>query len=70
MESSCDTISDSRGHSDPCVRGRKHGGRDCHAPAAIVGGPIGGDAYARRNGFTCTSGTWFRGDDGRRHICQ
>ena len=40
------------------------------APAAIVGGPIGGDAYARRNGFVCTPGTWFRGDDGRRHICQ
>jgi hypothetical protein len=39
------------------------------APAAIAA-PIGGDAYARRNGFVCTPGTWFRGDDGRRHICQ
>ena len=32
--------------------------------------PMGGDAYARMNGFVCTPGTWFRGDDGRRHICQ
>ena len=40
------------------------------APAAVLGGPIGGDEYARRNGFVCTPGTWFRGDDGRRHICQ
>jgi hypothetical protein len=28
------------------------------------------DAHARRNGFVCTPGTWFRGEDGRRHICQ
>ena len=27
-------------------------------------------AYGQRNGFTCTPGTWFRGDDGRRHLCQ
>ncbi|KRR04768.1 hypothetical protein CQ12_21130 [Bradyrhizobium jicamae] len=39
------------------------------APAAIAA-PIGGDEYARRNGFVCTPGTWFRGEDGRRHICQ
>lgn len=32
--------------------------------------PIGGEAYARRNGFVCTPGTWFKGEDGRRHICQ
>jgi hypothetical protein len=32
--------------------------------------PIGGDAYARNNGFVCIPGTWFRGEDGRRHICQ
>jgi hypothetical protein len=24
----------------------------------------------RRNGFACRPGTWFRGEDGRRHICQ
>jgi hypothetical protein len=26
--------------------------------------------YAERNGFVCTPGTWFKGEDGRRHICQ
>ncbi|TFV48802.1 hypothetical protein [Bradyrhizobium niftali] len=26
--------------------------------------------YAQRNGFVCTPGTWFKGEDGRRHICQ
>ena len=38
--------------------------------AAIVTAPIGSDAYGRQNGFVCTPGTWFRGEDGRRHICQ
>jgi hypothetical protein len=28
------------------------------------------DSYATRNGFVCQPGTWFKGDDGRRHICQ
>jgi hypothetical protein len=27
-------------------------------------------SYATRNGFACTPGTWFRGDDGRQHPCQ
>lgn len=27
-------------------------------------------SYAQRNGFVCQPGTWFRGEDGRRHICQ
>lgn len=26
--------------------------------------------YAQRNGFVCQSGTWFKGEDGRRHLCQ
>lgn len=26
--------------------------------------------YAQRNGFVCTPGTWFKGPDGRRHMCQ
>lgn len=26
--------------------------------------------YAERNGFVCQPGTWFKGDDGRRHLCQ
>ena len=38
--------------------------------AAIATAPIGGEAYARRNGFVCVPGTWFRGEDGRRHLCQ
>jgi hypothetical protein len=28
------------------------------------------DSYAQRMGFVCQPGTWFRGEDGRRHICQ
>lgn len=27
-------------------------------------------SYAQRNGFVCTPGTWFKGEDGRRHMCQ
>jgi hypothetical protein len=27
-------------------------------------------SYAQRNGFVCTPGTFFRGEDGRRHLCQ
>jgi hypothetical protein len=38
--------------------------------AAIATSPIGGEEYARRNGFVCVPGTWFRGEDGRRHLCQ
>ena len=38
--------------------------------AAIATSPVGGDEYARRNGFVCIPGTWFRGEDGRRHLCQ
>jgi hypothetical protein len=29
-----------------------------------------GQSYAERNGFVCTPGTWFRGEDGRQHPCQ
>jgi hypothetical protein len=28
------------------------------------------DDYARRNGFVCRPGTWFKGDDGLQHLCQ
>jgi hypothetical protein len=28
------------------------------------------NSYAARNGFVCQPGTWFKGEDGRRHICQ
>ena len=27
-------------------------------------------SYAARNGFVCQPGTWTKGEDGRRHICQ
>jgi hypothetical protein len=27
-------------------------------------------SYAERNGLVCQPGTWFKGDDGRRHPCQ
>jgi glycosidase len=27
-------------------------------------------SYAERNGFVCQPGTWFKGEDGRRHPCQ
>ena len=27
-------------------------------------------AYAARNGIVCRPGTWVKGEDGRRHICQ
>ena len=39
------------------------------ATAPFTAGPYAG-TYAQRNGFVCTPGTWFRGEDGRRHICQ
>jgi hypothetical protein len=38
--------------------------------AAVATAPIGGEAYARRNGFVCVPGTLFRGEDGRQHLCQ
>jgi hypothetical protein len=38
--------------------------------AAVANAPIGGGEYARRNGFVCVPGTLFRGEDGRRHLCQ
>jgi hypothetical protein len=28
------------------------------------------DSYARRNNFICQPGSWVRGEDGSRHICQ
>jgi len=53
--------------------GRWHGSynryEDGYGPADVAA-PIGGEAYARRNGFVCLPGTWTRGEDGRMHICQ
>jgi hypothetical protein len=28
------------------------------------------ESYAKRNGFVCQPGTWFKGEDGRQHPCQ
>lgn len=28
------------------------------------------DTYAARNGIVCRPGTWYKGPDGLRHICQ
>jgi len=38
--------------------------------AAIATSPLGGEEYARRNGFVCVPGSLFRGEDGRQHLCQ
>jgi len=48
------------------------------AAGAVATAPFGGNynnrtwsqSYAQRNGFVCQPGTWFRGEDGRRRICQ
>jgi hypothetical protein len=29
-----------------------------------------GQSYSQRNAFVCQPGTWFKGEDGRRHLCQ
>ena len=29
-----------------------------------------GQSYGALNGFACQPGTWFRGEDGLRHLCQ
>ena len=38
--------------------------------AAFAYPPMGSEYYARLNGFVCTPGTLFRGEDGRMHPCQ
>jgi hypothetical protein len=51
-------------------RGGVAPGAEAGTAAAIATAPIGAESYARRNGFVCIPGTWFRGEDGRQHICQ
>jgi hypothetical protein len=34
------------------------------------GYPMGGESYAKLNGFLCIPGTVFKGEDGRPHLCQ
>jgi hypothetical protein len=46
---------------------------DSYAYYGYNGGYNGGwsgQNYAQRNGFVCTPGTYFRGEDGRRYLCQ
>ena len=43
---------------------------DSFWPGDVAAGVVGGEEYARRNGFVCVPGTLFRGEDGRRHLCQ
>ena len=43
---------------DTTYRGRPH---QNYAPQ---------QSYWKLNGFVCEPGTWFKGDDGRRHLCQ
>jgi hypothetical protein len=38
-----------------------------HGPNGFYGN---WDTYAARNGFVCRPGTFFKGSDGRQHICQ
>ena len=40
--------------------GYRGGPRQSYAP----------QSYATLNGFVCRPGTWFKGEDGRRHPCQ
>lgn len=47
--------------------------RDGFWPGEVATGTaaaIGGEEYARRNGFVCLPGSTFRGEDGRMHLCQ
>jgi hypothetical protein len=37
---------------------------------AYDNGGWNGQSYAQRNGFVCQPGTLFKGEDGRRHLCQ
>lgn len=37
---------------------------------AMIGAAPRSEVYARQNGFVCRPGTWFRGEDGRRYLCQ
>jgi hypothetical protein len=44
--------------------------RGSYAYAPGYDGSYASQSYAQRNGFVCQPGTFFRGEDGRRHICQ
>jgi len=45
--------------------------RDLSRPGwTLVSVLAGMISYAARNGFVCQPGAWFKGKDGRRHLCQ
>jgi hypothetical protein len=52
----------SYGYSDNGYRGGPH---QSYAPQQSYV-----QSYGALNGFVCQPGTWFRGEDGRRHLCQ
>ena len=39
-------------------------------PGDVAAGAGGGEPYARQNGFVCTPGKRFRGEDGHMHLCR
>jgi hypothetical protein len=45
--------------------GYRGGPKQSYAPRTYAA-----PSYATLNGFVCQPGTWFRGGDGRRHICR
>ncbi len=55
---------DTYGYSNNGYRGGPH---QSYAPAPQTYAP---QSYEARNGFVCQPGTWFKGEDGRRHLCQ
>jgi hypothetical protein len=76
-----DRWSDRRGRFGPGEVAAGVVGGAVGTAAAIATAPFGGfdngyrdgyygQTYAQRNGFVCQPGTWFKGEDGRRHICQ
>jgi hypothetical protein len=53
---------DSYGYSNNGYRGGPH---QSYAPQSYAP-----QSYEALNGFVCHPGSWFTGEDGRRHICQ
>jgi len=50
--------------------GRGYYGSGPYAAYGQGYGYNGWDDYAKRMGFVCRPGTWFRGEDGLQHLCQ
>jgi hypothetical protein len=65
---------DDRSSEDRFGTGYAHSDYYANAHAGHGGNGIDNNAYnnsyAARNGLVCEPGTYFRGDDGRRHRCQ